>query len=52
MKNYLLIFLTFLSLSAFGQASTITFTDKDNSLPTSDPRKLIRAVYINSIDNG
>jgi len=49
MKNYLLIFLTFLSLSAFGQASTITFGDKDNSLPTSDPRKLIRAVDVNEI---
>lgn len=30
-------------------ADTIDFADKDNSLPTSDPRKLIRAVDVNEI---
>ena len=44
MKNYLLIFLVFLSLTAFGQASVITFEDKDKTIPAPSVRRLVRDV--------
>src|SRR5688572_10561099 len=49
MKKLLLIFLTALTLSAFGQAPTITYSDKDKNAPTGDPRKLVRDVDLNEI---
>jgi len=49
MKKLLLIFLTALSLSAFGQASVITYDDKDKNAPSGDPRKLVRDVDLNEI---
>jgi hypothetical protein len=49
MKQIFQILFFLISVSAFGQASTITFQDKDNTLPTSDPRRLIRTVDVNEI---
>ena len=49
MKIFLSLLFTLVSLAAFSQAPTITFEDKDNSLPTSNPRRLIRSVDINEI---
>lgn len=49
MKKLLLIFLTALSLSGFGQAPVITYEDKDKNAATGDPKKLVRDVDLNEI---
>lgn len=49
MKNFLSIILFLLSVSAFAQQQQITFADKDKTLPTSDPRRLIREEDVNEI---
>lgn len=49
MKKLLLIFLTALSLTTFGQATVVTFADKDKTQPNTDPRKLIRDVDVNEL---
>lgn len=49
MKNLLSILLLFLSLSAFGQAPIITYEDKDNTLPLSDPRRNWTTVNANEV---
>jgi hypothetical protein len=51
MKKLLLIFLTALSLSGFGQASVITFEDKDKTIPAPSVRRLVRDVDLNEIKN-
>ena len=49
MKNSLTIILVFISLSVFGQASTVTYENKDKNLPLSDPRRNFTAENANEL---
>lgn len=49
MKTILSILLSFLVLSALGQASTVTYADKDRNLPNTDPRKIFRDIDANEL---